>query len=80
MLSPAELLHDSRLNEHGYFEKATHSLLNERVYQMGAIKSANGPVLRSAGPLLGEANDYVYGELLGLTQEEVSAYRQDAVI
>jgi crotonobetainyl-CoA:carnitine CoA-transferase CaiB-like acyl-CoA transferase len=80
MLSPAELLDDARLNERGYFEKATHPLLNERVYQMGAIKSANGPVLRSSGPLLGEGNDYVYGELLGLSQDEISAYRDDAVI
>jgi hypothetical protein len=47
---------------------------------MGAIQSAHGPDLRSAAPTIGEANDFVYGEILGLTAEQIESYRKDAVI
>jgi benzylsuccinate CoA-transferase BbsF subunit len=36
--------------------------------------------IRYGAPLLGQDNDYVYGDLLGITQEERDALRQEAVI
>jgi crotonobetainyl-CoA:carnitine CoA-transferase CaiB-like acyl-CoA transferase len=47
---------------------------------MGPVKSASGPELRSAAPLVGEANDYVFGELLGMSDEEIGALREGVVI
>jgi crotonobetainyl-CoA:carnitine CoA-transferase CaiB-like acyl-CoA transferase len=34
----------------------------------------------SCPPLLGEHNDYVFGELLGLTSEEIARLKEEKVI
>jgi crotonobetainyl-CoA:carnitine CoA-transferase CaiB-like acyl-CoA transferase len=37
-------------------------------------------VIERAAPLLGADNDYVFGELLGLTSAEIDQLRGDGVI
>jgi crotonobetainyl-CoA:carnitine CoA-transferase CaiB-like acyl-CoA transferase len=80
MATAADALTDERLRAHGYFQSARHDLLGDREFQMGPVRSAAGPHLKSAGPLVGEANDYVFGELLGLSTEEMDALRENVVI
>jgi crotonobetainyl-CoA:carnitine CoA-transferase CaiB-like acyl-CoA transferase len=75
-----ELIDDERLREFGYFESTAHPYLGERVFQMGGIQSARGPHLRSAAPTMGEANHFVYREMLGLSAEQIELYHNDAVI
>jgi len=41
--------------------------------------SVGGPPGRAA-PLIGEHNSYVYREVLGLTQEEIAALKEDWII
>jgi crotonobetainyl-CoA:carnitine CoA-transferase CaiB-like acyl-CoA transferase len=41
--------------------------------------SVGGPSGRAA-PLIGEDNDYVYGQLLGLPSEEIAALKEDWII
>jgi formyl-CoA transferase len=38
------------------------------------------PEIRAPAPLLGQHTEEVYGELLGLTREQVAAYRQQGVV
>ena len=80
MATAADALADPRLRAHGYFQAAGHALLGDREFQMGPVKSDSGPELRSAAPLVGEANDYVFGELLGMSDQEISALREGVVI
>ncbi len=75
-----ELMDDEALRRFGYFQSAAHAHLEERVFQMGAIRSVRGPNLRSAAPTIGEANDFVYREILGLSEAQIESYRNDAVI
>jgi crotonobetainyl-CoA:carnitine CoA-transferase CaiB-like acyl-CoA transferase len=75
-----ELMTNATLRKHGHFQSATHKYLGEREFQMGGIKSDHGPNLRAAAPLLGEANDYVYHQLLGMTDDEIAAFRDDNII
>lgn len=46
-----------------------------------AVKlSASPGSVRHGAPTVGEHNDYVYGELLGLATEEVSRLRKEGII
>jgi crotonobetainyl-CoA:carnitine CoA-transferase CaiB-like acyl-CoA transferase len=80
MATALELLDDPVLGARGYFQTAVHDHLGERTYQMGGIAAACGPLLERAAPTLGEANAYVFGEILGLADHEIATYVADAVI
>jgi crotonobetainyl-CoA:carnitine CoA-transferase CaiB-like acyl-CoA transferase len=72
--------HDATLADRGYFRAIAHPVLGPRRFQMGAISSGIGPELRTAAPLLGAHNAYVYGELLGLSSAEIASLTDDQVI
>jgi crotonobetainyl-CoA:carnitine CoA-transferase CaiB-like acyl-CoA transferase len=75
-----ELLDDDRLRNHGYYEAEDHPELGRREFQMGGIRSEIGPRVRRAAPLIGEANEDVYGRLLGLSAEQIRTLADEAVI
>jgi crotonobetainyl-CoA:carnitine CoA-transferase CaiB-like acyl-CoA transferase len=75
-----ELMEDEALRSFGYFQSAQHPYLGEREFQMGGIRSPRGPDLRGAAPTMGEANQLVYGDILGLSKQQIESYRNDAVI
>ena len=75
-----EVINDEGLRRFGYFQSATHPDLERRIFQMGGLQSALGPHLRSAAPTMGEANAFVYGEILGLSAQQIESFRNDAVI
>ncbi len=66
----ASLPHDSHVQERGVFESVEHSVVGETtvVRPPWRMQGANIP---GPGPLLGEHNDYVLGEILGLDEEEI---------
>jgi crotonobetainyl-CoA:carnitine CoA-transferase CaiB-like acyl-CoA transferase len=80
LLTTAELLADPALRAHGYYQEASHPLLGAREFQMGAIASAAGPDLRRAAPTFGEANDAVYGGLLGLSPDSIRELAAEGVV
>ena len=80
LLTAGELLADQALRARGYYQEATHPLLGAREFQMGAIQSAAGPVLRRAAPMFGEANDDIYGGLLGMSPDQIRELAAEAVI
>jgi crotonobetainyl-CoA:carnitine CoA-transferase CaiB-like acyl-CoA transferase len=80
LLTADELLADTALRAHGYYQEATHPLLGAREFQMGGIQSAAGPELRRAAPIFGEANNAVYGDLLGMSPDRIRELADEAVI
>jgi crotonobetainyl-CoA:carnitine CoA-transferase CaiB-like acyl-CoA transferase len=80
LLTAAELLADPALRAHGYYQEAVHPLIGAREFQMGAIASDAGPDLRRAAPTFGEANDAVYGDLLGLSRDSIRDLAAEGVV
>ena len=72
---------DPHVQERGYFETYEH-LLGERVRVDGVpFKMSLTPAhVRKPGPTYGGDNDYVFGELLGLSAERINELRQSGVI
>jgi len=77
----AEAAEQAHLRERGYFVELEHAELGS-VRSIGAPfrlpDSPGGPV--RPAPLLGEHNDRVYGELLGVSAEELRALRAQEAI
>jgi crotonobetainyl-CoA:carnitine CoA-transferase CaiB-like acyl-CoA transferase len=76
---------DQQLQHRGYFVPLQHSEIGTwpvenfpAAFQNTPI-SVGGPPGRAA-PLIGEDNDYVYREVLGLTAAEIAAFKEDWVI
>ncbi len=66
---------DPQLRHRGAFAaRAAHPILGERIYEGMPMRMENAPweVWRH-GPLLGQDNDYVLKEVLGLSESEVAA-------
>ena len=80
--SPEENLDDPHFAEdRGVFAQIEHPELGETYTYAGRPYIMNGTPWRSfRSPLLGEHNDLVYGEELGMTQEEIADLRQSGVI
>lgn len=70
--STKQLTHDKHINARGFFKKPHHPVLGDKLLAGLPIKFSN----YAAGnyhtpPLLGEHNDYVFGQLLGLSKDEI---------
>jgi crotonobetainyl-CoA:carnitine CoA-transferase CaiB-like acyl-CoA transferase len=76
-----DLVEDSAiLAERGYFATTLHPVTGQRVFQMGPIASPFGPELRRAAPVVGEANEYIYRDVLGMGAEQLGALQNDVVV
>ena len=80
-LEPSRLFHDRQLREGGYFSR-------QRVHD-GTWRDLPGIGWRFEGgprphlwpaPALGQDNDYVYGNLLGLSEAEIARLKEEQVI
>jgi benzylsuccinate CoA-transferase BbsF subunit len=73
----ADLAKDPQLKELGFFIKDTNTPFSDAT----PIKmSEAGVEYRRAAPSLGQDNDYVYGELLGISEKERVGLKQRGVI
>lgn len=76
---------DAQLQERGYFVPLPQSEIGTWPIEGFPAKFQNMPVdvgglLGRAAPLMGEDNDSVYRDVLGLTPEEIAALREDWII
>jgi len=76
---------DPQLKQRGYFIPLPQSEIGTWPIENFPAKFQNTPVdvggpPDRAAPLIGEDNDYVYRELLGLNPEEIAALKEDWVI
>jgi crotonobetainyl-CoA:carnitine CoA-transferase CaiB-like acyl-CoA transferase len=72
---------DPHLNARGFFETVTHRECGTHRYPGMLWKMSRTPgSIRSPACCLGEHNDYVYWELLGLSDAEIARLRQEGHI
>jgi benzylsuccinate CoA-transferase BbsF subunit len=75
----ATLSRDPHVRERGILQKVDHPKLGERLV-VGPPWKLEGAGIRRASPLIGEHNQYVLGEILGLSQDEIEQLqRADAL-
>ena len=80
-LSNAELYQDPHFKERGPSMEMVHPVIGKTTALNAPWKmSATPPTIRRHSPLLGEHNNYIFGELLGMSQEEIQALIDEKVI
>jgi crotonobetainyl-CoA:carnitine CoA-transferase CaiB-like acyl-CoA transferase len=80
-LSASELVDDPHLKERGLFVEIDHPEVGRRrMVGLPVRLSSNLPLNYEHAPLLGEHNQYVFGELLGLAPDEVAHLMEEGVI
>ncbi len=84
VLNAKGLLSDPHFRSRHFFEDVVHQSvtgLGRREYiGRGWKMSGNDLSIRSPGPLLGESNDYLLRELLGVSDEGITVLVQDQVV
>ncbi len=81
VLDHGEVQRDPHIKERGFFEEVTHKDAGTHPYPGMNWKFSKTPVsIRIPANGLGEHNEYVLGELLGLTREEIAQLERDKII
>ncbi len=79
----AELLADPHLKERGTYQRVDRDIVGTHPYAIptAPMRFSKAPVsIRRPAPLLGEHNDYVLGEILGMSKEEIQSLADDQII
>jgi len=75
-----DLSRDPQLKSRGFFVQADHPILGKTSFDGSPIKlSATPAQSRRAAPLLGQDNEYVLAELLGMSEQEIAKYTEEEV-
>jgi crotonobetainyl-CoA:carnitine CoA-transferase CaiB-like acyl-CoA transferase len=76
-----DLSRDPQLMARKFFVHLGHQVLGETIADRSPIEFRENPTIGwEAAPLLGEDNRYVYMELLGLSEYELSSYIEKGII
>ncbi len=79
-LGPKELVEDPQLVERGFFVENDHPVIGRLKYAGLAFNLSNAPKGNyGPSPLLGEHNNYVLGQLLGFSKEEIETFAKEKV-
>jgi benzylsuccinate CoA-transferase BbsF subunit len=79
--SAEELFSDPHLREREIATEVNHSVMGKQVVLNPPWKLSETPArVEKAGPLLGEHNEYVFGELLGMPKQEITRLIDEQVI
>ncbi|HEY4669014.1 MAG TPA: CoA transferase [Tepidiformaceae bacterium] len=69
--SPEALQNDPQMRHRKHYWMLKHPVMGDRTYDSPSFKLSKTPAeLTKAAPLLGEDNEYVYRDLIGLSEEE----------
>lgn len=75
------LPNDPQLKARNFYKKMQHPVMGELVFAGLPFKLSDAPEGNyDPSPLLGEHNDYVLGELLGISKEEIAKLVEDKVV
>jgi len=81
VLSAPEIFDDPHLRHRNFIQEVEHPQIGKRlVFGPPWHMPGDASYTPSRGPLVGEHNDYVFCDLLGLPQEEVSRLKEEKVI
>jgi len=77
----SDLAQDPQLRERGFFIELDHPQLGKTISDAVPIRLSDTPAryIRAA-PLWGQDNDYVYGELLGMSEGELAELKRQGVV
>jgi formyl-CoA transferase len=75
-----ELSNDPDLNRREIFVTVKHPVRGDFKMPGWPVKMTGSKVPITAAPLLGADSDAVYGELLGLSAQELAALREEKII
>jgi benzylsuccinate CoA-transferase BbsF subunit len=79
--STADLAGDPQLKERGFFIELDHPELGKTMSDAAPVRLSDTPAgYARAAALPGQDNDYVYGELLGLSGGEINRLKEQGVI
>jgi len=79
--SAEEIWSDPHLDARGNFEVVTHPMLGAQPVLAPPCKLSVTPSrITRHGPMLGEDNEYIFGELLGLSGNEVAQLKEKMII
>ncbi len=79
---PPEVFRDEQIQSRDFFREVEHGELNERIVYPGAfVKTTAGDYgVRRRPPLIGEHNEEVFLEELGLTRDELITLREAGIV
>lgn len=81
VMTMKDIYNDPHISARGYLENVTHKEAGTHLSPGISWKMSKTPGwIRMPGPCLGEHNEYVLGELLGLTQEDIQELEKAQVI
>lgn len=81
VLTAPELLSDPHLEARGFFETSNHPEMGVLPYPGMSYKLSETPgSIRMPAPLLGQHNEYILGELLGLSKGDIARLAAEQVI
>jgi crotonobetainyl-CoA:carnitine CoA-transferase CaiB-like acyl-CoA transferase len=81
VLDAKELVEDPHLKDRGFFETVHHPQAGSYPYIGMYAKFSKTPgAIRKPAPCLGEHNHHVYGDLLGLSREEMDELEEEGII
>jgi crotonobetainyl-CoA:carnitine CoA-transferase CaiB-like acyl-CoA transferase len=77
-----DILHDPQLQSRGYWMEVEHPELGRSLTYPGPFIQSNPAPVKPGqrAPLIGEHNQEVYGQWLGLSSEEIESLQQQGVI
>lgn len=77
----SDLAHDPQLQSRSFFIDLTHSVLGKTTTDASPIRLTNSPAeYRRASPSPGQDNDYIFREVLRLSDAEINRLRRDKII
>jgi len=77
----SNLANDPQLRARGFFVELDHPELGKTISDATPIKLSDTPARYSrAAPILGQDNDYIYIQLLGMSKQEMAELRKQGVI
>jgi len=81
VVTPSDLYSDPHLKERGFFKEVTHREAGTHLYPGMCFKYSKTPAnVRIPPNCLGEHNEYVYGEILGMSRKEIAELEEEQLI
>jgi crotonobetainyl-CoA:carnitine CoA-transferase CaiB-like acyl-CoA transferase len=76
-----DVFHDEQLAARGHFVHLTHPFMGQGAYERNGVRLSEAPGgYEQSGPTLGQDNDWVLGELLGLSPEQQRRLRAEGAV
>jgi len=75
-----DLARDPQLKHRGFFVELDHPELGKTISDASPGRLSDSPPGYRPAPLLGQDNEYVYGELLGMSQAEINKLKEEGVL